>query len=103
MRGDELAAFDDAMRRGCESGAGRHHGAGAERAAAMRNFIGIAADDAYLIGRQTEILRCELLEHRLVALAVRVADGDDGATATGIEADLDRLLHGHALRTARAL
>ena len=101
--GDPLAARDDPLRRAHQRAAGGHHGARADRAAAVRHQVGVAVDEADALRGDAELLGGDLAEHRLVPLAVVVAAHQQGDAAARIEADLGRLLQRAAVRAAGAL
>ena len=95
MLGDAHAFFDDAVGGFLDDDGAEPHAAAGMRAAADRDPVGVAGDEAHALDRHAEPFGDELREARLVALALRDDADDELDEAVGRHGDLG-LLARHA-------
>ena len=86
--GDHLALRDHLARRLEQGRAAQHRRTGAVGAHAEGHTVGVAVDELHVGGVDSETLVQDLLEHRLVTLALVLGAHQKGRRAARVEADL---------------
>ena len=88
MRRDAFGLFDHLLRRDRQCRAANNHRTRSIRPHTECDAVGIAVDELYVIWIDAKTLTQDLLEHRLVALAVRLSAHQPNGAATWVEANL---------------
>ena len=90
MLGDARALLDDVVGGFLDDDAAEPHAAAGMRAAADRDAVGVAGDEAHAVDRHAEPFGDQLGEARLVALALRHGADHQLDDAVGLHRDLGR-------------